>query len=196
MPKEISERGKRVSYADVKDLYEKNHKSLVMYGFKLSGGDMDLAQDLVSSMYSKLIQRRPILSRNFLEPYAYRAIRNGYLDSLKRLDRKSISLSNLDDRAIEGIEELAIEPLETMPYERKEMRRTIRKLVSEMPPCDREAFTLCIFEGLTYGEAMEISGRTRGALKMSVSRAYRTLVQNLSAKGVQLENRIFVTRSR
>jgi RNA polymerase sigma factor (sigma-70 family) len=196
MPREISEEGRRVTSADVKDLYEKKHRSLVMYSFKLSGGDMDLAQDLVSSVYQKLIQRRPVLFKRSLEHYAYSAVRNGFLDSLKRLDHNSISLSNLDDRAIEGIDELAIEPLEFIPSERKEMKRTIRKLVSEMPPSDREAFSLCIFEGLTYEEAMKRSGRTRGALKMSVSRAYKKLVENLSTKGVQIEERIFVNRSK
>lgn len=197
MPRKISEEGRRVSYQDIEDLYKTKHERLVMFGCRLSRGDMDLAEDLVSSMYQKLIQRRPVL-KSSLECYALTSVRNGFLDSLKRLDSRNIFLSHLDEELMDGMEEFSINPYEEKEekVERETMKQTIRKIVSEMNPCQREVFGLCILDGLSYGEAGKVSGKSRGALKMSLQRAYFSLEENLAERGIRLNTRVKISPKR
>jgi DNA-directed RNA polymerase specialized sigma24 family protein len=62
----------------------------------------------------------------------------------------------------------------------------VHREVARLPEADREAFVLCVLEGLTQAEVAGRLGQSSGAIAGRVTRAKKRLVTRLTRRGVVL----------
>ena len=143
--------------ADAQELFEQNLRrcsdKAYNFAFRLTGNEQD-ARDLVQEAFSHALEHlgRYDPKRPF-EPWLNRILRNIYLDSVRRYERKhTVSLDGPS-------------PIEDMPWEniipgpdrtpsdqldRKETGHLVQRALASVPPQYRTAVVLCDIEKYSY----------------------------------------------
>ena len=101
-----------------------------------------------------------------LEPWLFAIARNVAADYMRRNWRRS------------SWQELVAEPPdrpELSSYDPPSAEPDLAEALSQLPPNQREAFSMLKLEGISIEAAAERSGVSTGALKVRAHRAYRTL---------------------
>jgi RNA polymerase sigma-70 factor, ECF subfamily len=126
-------------------------------------GDRTWAEDLTQEVFVKLSTRPPTNPTNGLRPWLYAVAKNQCLDFLKKRERR-------------------VEPLVTdaMPCPRPgpeaatenvELRERVTRTLDSLPDEQREAFVLCVLQGLSYEDAASVAGCSVKTLSSRLARA-------------------------
>jgi RNA polymerase sigma-70 factor (ECF subfamily) len=181
------------------DLYEVR---LLRYTLRLLGGDLDAARDAVQHAFLKLCGE----SRNAAEgadsrnsvagPYSddrlaawlFRVCRNRAVDHLRQAGREQSvgwavpTESEQSDGVVGTAHPTTREPGPAEASESRELAESLRELVAELPPAQREALDLWC-EGFSYREIAEISSRQEGHVRVLVHRGLTSLRQHPRVRG-------------
>jgi len=140
---------------------------LVRYAARLLS-DEDAARDVVQHAFLRLCDQRPEQIDGRLAAWLFTVCRNRAMDLLRRNGR----YQRLDDEAAGGC--IGNEPDPAELAEARDVKRTLSKLVAQLPPSQREAVDLWS-EGFDYRQIGEITNRTAGSVRVQVHRALKAL---------------------
>lgn len=140
-------------------LMKKYLKKIYMLARRMTGNHLDadeIVQEVLFAVYSKL---HTFKFESKFGTWIYRITLNKSLNFIQKRSLKNI-LSIFDfarDKSKEA------DPLEKL--EGKEKFEIVEKMLTKLPPKQREIFILKNFEGLDYKQISEITGKSIGTLK-------------------------------
>ena len=108
--------------------------------------------------------------------WVFRILRNGALDFLKDIRRRSVSVDVLP------IRDPGPDPQDAVLH--SELREGLERGLGRLPTELRDAFLMKHLEGLSYEEMSEITGASVSALKMRVLRAREGLQESLAEQSI------------
>ena len=162
-----------------KKIFLPYHKKLYRVAYKFLENQQD-SEDIVQETYIKLWQKRndweSIINP---ESFAVTLLKNNCLDYLKKVKPEINS--------IEGVIVPAIESLLAQIENRDELSH-IRFIMRQLPVQQQQVIRLKIWDNLSDEEIEEITGLTRGNIKVLVSRA-RKKIKELYKNWEKYENR-------
>ncbi|MFN3522938.1 MAG: sigma-70 family RNA polymerase sigma factor [Phenylobacterium sp.] len=141
------------------------------YGRRLGDGAADL-EDLVQETLIAVHTRRASYDR--AQPFtawAYAVARYKLIDHYRR--RRVRASAPLEDA------DALFAPDES---EAATASRDVERLLSALPPKQREAIRLTRLQGLSVAEAAEVSGQSESAVKVGVHRGLKTLMARLRGR--------------
>jgi len=133
----------------------------------------DLVQDALIKAYRSL---RTCVDPERFQMWVFRILRNGALDYLKDIRRRSVSVDVLPIR--DPGPDPQVEAL------RSELRQELERGLGQLPTDLRDAFLMKHLEGLSYEEMADITGASVSALKMRVLRAREVLRESLAERSI------------
>lgn len=156
----------------LEELFKKYYAAAVLYCTALSGEE-HLAQDIASEAFVKAYLSLP----NDVPSFRYwllRACKNLWIDHLRKHKWEASG-----------------EPLQYLPdamtpethYLREERNRCLWRIISELPPLDRELLTLHYFSGLSLQEAAVMLGKSYDATRQRMVRLRQTLKKQMEEFG-------------
>lgn len=166
-------------------LFEKYYKEL--YGFARKYVDSgDACKDILQDVFSYLWEKRDRLEINqSVKAYLYRAVYHGCLNYLKKTNSDLQHLSNfhLQQQQSRSYANDAVEQLQE-----KELQKTIRRAVNELPEQCRKIFSLSREKGLKHKEiARELNISTK-TVEVQIYRALKYLKHQLKLQEKQNNN--------
>lgn len=155
------------------------HRHLAMTGNHLDADE--LTEETFSRVYFKRHLYRP--GGRFLG-WLGAVARRLALTHLKNRDRRPRPMSSLPA----GADDPEEDPLAALDdgrvhreVEEREFARMLEEAIQALPPPQRQAFELCVVEGLPYAQAAATLGVPQGTIAVRVMRARRKLVTLLAA---------------
>ena len=135
----------------------------------------EVAEDLTSTVFLKALEsiRAFDASKGVFRAWLYRIARNSLIDFYRSSARKTISIENVWDLPGEDITSLAAEH----SIDAAKLHEAMKSLTSDQ----REIVMLRMWEGLSYAEIAEVTGKTEGNAKVIFSRAITDLRTKLPA---------------
>jgi RNA polymerase sigma factor (sigma-70 family) len=131
-------------------------------------GDEEAARDVVQHAFLRLCDQSPAELDDRLAQWLFTVCRNRAVDVLRARGRTT-SLDHVDARHFAAADR---DPAAVV--EREELCRRLGALVAGLPSGQREAVDLWS-EGFAYAQIAEITGRTKGNVRVLVHRALKTL---------------------
>ena len=182
--------GIRITPEQVEELFLNHHRSLINLAYEFCY-DRDLAEDIVSEVYIKLLSGDSKYIGGSLASYARVSIRNKYLDVKKGLHYKAHSIDFFDRPNFEGLATPKMNSEDEIIHREEEskMYKILDEAIISMTPIERNAYHLRILEELTTKETSERTGRTIGSIKMDTHRAYETIRRVFAKYGFVLKGR-------
>ena len=174
---------KRAQAGEIKafaELVEKNKKKIYSLILNLTGSYHDaddLSQETFLRAYRSLGSFKA--SSSFYT-WLYRIAINTTINYLKK--QKRLSEVPLNVKLSSPVERQTLVKEEESPREKlqkKELRETIRKTITELPINQRLAATLVILEGISYEEAARVLRCPKGTLSWRLFQARKALVRQL-----------------
>ena len=157
-------------------LFERYHKALYGFFYRLTSGQQELSEDLVQTVFMRILTYRHTfegkgkfiswmyhMARNVLADEFRKQKKQGYKDELEKAENK-LSLSE-------------------MPDDREEELQLLEKAMRQLSPEKRELLEMSKFQELPYRTIGDILGCSEGNVKVKVFRA----VQELKSVYHQLE---------
>ena len=141
---------------------------LLRYSQRLTGGDLDLARDVVQHAFLRLCDQRPEELDGRLAAWLFAVCRNRAID----MQRKNSRLEPLG--VVNGAETHC---RERDPAELAEMRdagERIRRAIATLPEKQRDVVNLWA-DGFTYREISEITEHTESYVRVIAHRAFHAL---------------------
>ncbi len=160
-------------------LFRKYYVLLFDYALKLTR-QQDLAEDAVQEIFVVIWQKRFTLSEvQSVKAFLFASVRNYLLNAIKKNRR----LVNHSQSMHEQLPDDAFSPEDMLIFrERKSLRKhALERALNEIPPRQREALYLKVYDGLTYKEIAPIMNVTAQVARNYVSEAYRRLSEILSS---------------
>ena len=160
-------------------LYDKHFPAVYRYALRMVGhtsGAEDLAQEAFTLAWDKRIKIR-VVDQSIL-PWLLVTTRNLGLNRLKQLTRDS---RNRELR-VDNTELAGSGPGAEILVIQRQLENAIVDAVDELSPVDQTLYYLCIEEGLSYQQAANSLGTTRGAVRNRLSRLKHTLRVKLIAQ--------------
>lgn len=149
------------------ELYNRYRSRIYAYALRMVG-DRERAADIFQETFVRLFKRQepghPI--RN-VSAYIFTTARNICLNAIR--DTKTST-------AIEDFHQVSFQP----NHENLELAELIKTALELLPAHHREAFVLREYDGLSYQEIAEITGRTLATVKIHIFRAKEKLRKVLS----------------
>lgn len=155
----------------VLDALDQFERPLTQYAIGLLQGDVDSARDAVQHAFMKLCER-PIADLNGNQgPWLYTVCRNRVMDKWRRLKREPL----VDEQQANGV--LGRENDPAVALERMAMMSLVQKLIAKLAASEREVAQL-YSQGFNHKEMAAITGRSEGAIRVSLHRAIKSLRAN------------------
>lgn len=148
------------------------HSELLAYAQSLTL-DTATAEDLVHETLLRVLQTRLPPEPKRLRPWAFRILKNLFLD-LQR--RQRVRASYLQSEAQLADERDDGDPVEML---------LVRQAYERLAPRDREIICLIDILGFTYSEASEIIGVPVGTVMSRISRARRSMLELIEDSNVR-----------
>jgi RNA polymerase sigma-70 factor (ECF subfamily) len=145
--------------------------------YRITGSAVD-AEDVVQTVFLRLLSRPDVALREGSEGYVYRSAVNAALDVVR--SRQRAGWVPLEDPE-HGIPEPA-DPNASADagHETQRLRRCLRLALSRLSPRSAEMFALRYFEGLTNGEIAALLDTSSGVVAVLLHRARTRLKKELS----------------
>ena len=138
--------------------------------------DVHEAEELMLDVFAYLFTKKPRIRDGGFKAYLYKAARHMALRCKSRRKR----LFSLDELADEPDGRLLAEEV----VRTKERSRILRVCMDEMNPDYREALYLTYFEGMSYAQAAEVTGKTVKQITNMVYRGKESLRRLLEREGI------------
>ena len=149
-------------------LFERYHKALYMFFFRLTNGDSAVSEDLVQTVFLRILTYRHTFtgSGKFVS-WMYHLARNIFADHYRKGKRQG----QRDD-----LEKAEQNPaLSFTPDDREEELSLLEKALRYLPNDKRELIILSKYQELPYREIATILGCSEGNVKVKVFRAIQEL---------------------
>lgn len=155
-------------------LYDRHHRSVFTFLLR-SLGERQKAEDLLQETFLRVFAHRegwrPTAA---FRTWLFTIARNLVIDQLRR----RIGGPEPDtDEALETLADPGATPLQRA--EAGELGERLQAAVLRLPPSQREVLLLSRFSGLSHEEIAEITGASAGAVRVTLHRALRRLVDLL-----------------
>ena len=141
---------------------------LLRYSQRLTGGDADLARDVVQHAFLRLCDQRPQDLDGRLAAWLYAVCRNRAID----MQRKNSRLEPLG--AVNGAEAHCRERDPAELAETRDSGEQIRRAIAALPEKQRDVVNLWA-DGLSYREISEITEHTESYVRVIAHRAFQAL---------------------
>lgn len=150
-------------------LFERYHRGLYRYFYRMCR-DKDISEDLVQSVFERLLKYRESYSGNGkFSTWLFSVARNQFYDHHRRSSKNGVSIQ-IDEERLEIPDEKDV-PVQ----KKKEKKEILEEALNTLPDNKREVIILSRYEGLQYKEIAEILDTTEGAVKVKMFRAMKEL---------------------
>lgn len=135
----------------------------------------EIAEDLTSTVFLKAMESirsfDPV--RGPFRAWLYRIARNALIDHYRRHSSKTVDIESVWDLpSEESASELAEQSMDA---------KKLHEALAKLNPAQRQVVLLRMWEGLSYKEIAEITGKSEGSLKVMFCRSVSELRSNLPA---------------
>jgi RNA polymerase sigma factor (sigma-70 family) len=149
-------------------LYEKYKKPLYAYFFKLTGGDTQSSEDLVHTVFYRLIRYRTSFSGGgSFASWLFRIAHNAGIDYNKKNKRRN-------DYVLEKLS-VQTDIYELSDLEKNEQYDTLARAMTRLKHEEREILVLGKIDCLKYSEIAEILGTSESNVRIRIFRALNKL---------------------
>jgi len=149
-------------------LYERYKRPLYAYFFKLTCGDCQASEDLVHTVFYRVIRYRTSFTGegNFAS-WLFRIAHNAGIDHTRKIRRVNNYLTEVN----------ATHPLvsENNDLEKNEQHKILQQAMGRLKPDERELLVLSKIDCLKYKEIAEILNMTESNVKTRVFRSLKKL---------------------
>lgn len=179
-------RGAQEAFRELVVRFERPVYSLIVRMVQDPGTAEDLAQEVFVKAFRRLETYDP--DRKF-SSWLFKIAHNTTIDHLRRNTPETVPLERSADREEEqrgGLAAiLADESLEdpAAAAERKDMARSLERVIARLRPDYREVVVLFYIEGASYQEICEATGLPLGTVKTNLHRARKELAEAMAALG-------------
>jgi RNA polymerase sigma-70 factor, ECF subfamily len=144
------------------ELYTRYRARIYAYAFRMVG-EREKANDIFQETFTRIYQRRdPERTVLNVSAYIFTSARNICLNAMR--DSKPTT-------AVEDFHQVVYQP----SHENVELVRLVKTALELLPPDHREAFVLREYDGLSYQEIADITGRSLATVKIHIFRAKEKL---------------------
>jgi RNA polymerase sigma factor (sigma-70 family) len=149
-------------------LFERYHKSLYSFFFRLSNGEAEASEDLVQTVFLRMLSyRHTFAGRGKFVSWMYHIARNVFADDYRKRKR----LGQQDE-----LKKAEQQPdLSTIPNDRKEELELLDRALQQLSTDKRELLILSKYQELAYKDIASILGCSEGNVKVKVFRAMQEL---------------------
>ncbi|MEX0275050.1 MAG: RNA polymerase sigma factor [Flavobacteriaceae bacterium] len=145
----------------LKILFERHHKHIYNFLFKMSGDKM-LSEDLTQEVFYKVIKYRSSYNNGKFVSWLFTIARNGMTSHFRsHKQQHHLELTEVADTVSDPIEE--------------EDHSLLQRALNRLETSDRELIVLNRFQKIPYGEIAEMIGSTEGAVKTKACRALKKM---------------------
>src|SRR5271165_6618158 len=138
---ELMVRVSRGNLADMSEIYERRHRTLFRFFFRLTGRQA-AAEDLVHEVFLRMIRyRHTYRSGDGFEAWMYRIARNAFADHMKKHRLETPA----EDGIFEGADSGRPTPFDTLS--KKQELALLYRAMRELPDDKRELIVLSRFQG-------------------------------------------------
>jgi RNA polymerase sigma-70 factor, ECF subfamily len=149
-------------------LYERYKRPLYAYFFKFTGGDKQASEDLVHTVFYRVIRyRTSFTGEGSFAKWLFRIAHNTGID----YNRKIIYANNYKTE----ISATQAVLYENNDLEKDEQRATLEKAMSKLKPYEKELLILGKIDCLKYKEIADILNTSEGNVKIRLFRTLRKL---------------------
>ena len=149
-------------------LYEKYKKPLYAYFFRLTGGDNQSSEDLVHTVFYRMIRyKTSFTGQGSFVKWLFRIAHNTGIDYFKK--NRYANNYRIEAGSVQNI------MYENNELEREERRSVLKKAMSRLKPHEREVIILGKIDCLKYREIAEILNTTESNVKIRIFRTLRKL---------------------
>ncbi len=148
------------------DLYERYSETVYRAALRVTGNPAD-AEDVLQTVFLRMINNRIAPDPESPEPYLRRAATNASIDLLRR--KSTLPEIELDEgRDYHTAQSTAL------------LKERLRRALAKLPAEDAELFVLCYLEGYSYSELAEQFQAERGTIASRLHRIRTVLQKHLS----------------
>ncbi|MEX0844718.1 MAG: RNA polymerase sigma factor, partial [Balneolaceae bacterium] len=150
-------------------LFERYNRPLFSFFYRMCK-DHDISEDLVQSVFERMLKYRDSYSGNgTFTTWMFSIARNAHIDHYRKEKRCEVPVEIDEERLVNEEDETAI-------IDQKEQKRNVLEMALEQLDVEkREIVILSRYEGLKYKEIANILDTTEGAIKVKMFRAMKEL---------------------
>jgi RNA polymerase sigma-70 factor (ECF subfamily) len=150
------------------------YEPLVRYAASMTEGDVDEAEDIVQQVFAKVWEQRSQLEVEFsIKAYLYKMVHNRALNRIRHHHTRQ----QYTDHRLRVMSDV----YETAPdHGDSELQMQYKKILQALPAQCRQVFELSRFEELKYREIADQLGISVKTVETHISKALKTLRQELS----------------
>lgn len=154
------------------ELFHRYKYRLFGFMYKLTES-AEMAEDIVQEVFTSLWKNHESLAEiENLDAFIFRMARNQAINAFRRMARETLVLSELKQAIPSPISAEQV-------LEARDLERTLRTLVDQLPPQQRLVFTLSREQGLKHNEIALQLNISPGTVKNHMIQALRTLRRHL-----------------
>jgi RNA polymerase sigma-70 factor (ECF subfamily) len=149
-------------------LYEKYKRPLYAYFFKLTGGNNQAAEDLVHTVFYRVIRYKSTFTgQGTFVKWLFRIAHNTGIDYHRKM--RNVNAYNAEIKATQPV------LYENLDLEKYEQIATLQKAMQMLKPDEREILILGKIDCLSYQEIADILNITESNVKIRIFRALKKL---------------------
>lgn len=157
--------------AQIDDLYQQHHRMVFAAAYRVTGNAAD-AEDVLHTVFLRLLRRPDVASIDNAESYLRRAAVNAGVDLVRA--RRNAEGVDLDRMSAAGPD-----------LERSDLPEHLRRAMAALPARSAEIFALRFFEGWTNPQIAKSLGMSQMVVAVIVHRTRKKLQQDLTKMGVR-----------
>ncbi len=154
-------------------IFKRYYEPLCRYACKMSGGDIDEAEDIVQQGFVKLWDRRTTLQVEIsIKSYLYKTVHNACLNRLRH-EKIKVKYQTFKSRQLDTQHE-------TQDQSSRELLDRLRTALQTLPPQCRQIFELSRFEELKYREIADQLNLSIKTVETQMGKALRLMRTQLA----------------
>ena len=175
-------RGDSTAFEKLFRANERNVYNLALKMLKNPEDALDISQEAFIKAYQSLSDFR---ADSRFSVWIYRITYNMCVDFLRKKAKYNETQLTVEDED-GSLTQIELPDLRNLPEDaavRKELRKTIRESIEELPQNHREIFMLREVTDMSYADIADVLGISEGTVKSRIARARNALIKILLQKG-------------